>query len=202
MRKALRIFILITSTAVLFAAATDAFAQQGPAGSRDEDMTGFGNPPRRGNAMSEQKREELRKKIEAVRIWRLTETLKLDAATSAKLAPLLNAYDQQRKDIMREQMETMKELRHALKTSKPDETKLKTALEKLVRNRHAMDELRDKEINGMKEILTIEQQARFVLFQHEFRREMLGMIAGAREGGPGPGKKGDGRRQGGPLENK
>ena len=198
MRKAIGRFILLMSAAILFTAAPGAFAQQDPA--RDEDMTGLENRPGRGGAMSEQKREEVRKKIEAVRIWRLTETLKLDTATSAKLAPLLNAYDRQRKEIMREQMETMKALRRALKTSKPDEAKLKAALEKLVQNRHAMDELRDKEISGLKDILTIEQQARFVLFQHEFRREMLGMIAGAHEGGPGPGRKGEGRRQGGPLE--
>jgi Spy/CpxP family protein refolding chaperone len=198
--KAFRCFILLMSAAILFTTAPCAFAQQGPLGGRDGDMMGYENPPGRGGAMSEQKREELRKKIEAVRIWRLTETLKLDAATSAKLSSLLSSYDQQRKNIMREQMETMKTLRRALKTSKPDEAKLKAALEKLVQNRHAMDELRDREISGMKEILTIEQQARFVLFQQEFRREMLGMIAGAREGGPGPGKKGAGQRPGGPSE--
>jgi len=200
--KAFKGLILLASAALLFTATPSAFAQQGPPGGRDDDMMGYDNPQGRGNAMSEQKREALRKKIEAVKIWRLTEALKLDAATSAKLAPLLNSYDQQRKDLMREHMEAMKALRRALKTTKPDETKLKVALEKLMQNRRAMDELRDKEISGLKDILTIEQQARYVIFQQEFRREMLGRIAGARgNGGPGRGRMGQGPG-GSPTENK
>jgi Spy/CpxP family protein refolding chaperone len=99
-------------------------------------------------------------------------------------------------------MEAMRTLRRALKTTKPDETKLKATLEKLVQNRHAMDELRDKEISGLKDILTIEQQARFVIFQQEFRHEMLGMISGARGGG-GPGRGRMGQVPGGvPSENR
>jgi len=198
--KVFRSFTLLMSAAILFTTAPGAFAQQGPPGGRYDDTMGNKNPQGRGNAMSEQKREEVRKKIEAVKIWRLTEALKLDAATSAKLAPLLSSYDQQRKDIMREQMETMKALRRALKTTKPDEPKLKVTLEKLVQNRRAMDELRDKEISGLKDILTVEQQARFVIFQQEFRHEMLGMISGARGGG-GQGRMGQGSR-GGPSENR
>ncbi len=169
MARVFRGIILLASAAAVFGTTPGAFAET--------------NPPGPGAPPSADKQEEIRKKIEAVKIWRLTEALKLDAATSAKLSSLVSALDQQRKDTLRDQAQTMKALRQALKTPKPDEQKLKIALDKLQQDRHILDELRDKELNGIKEILTIEQQARFVIFQQEFRHEMLGMIEGARRSG-------------------
>ncbi len=90
---------------------------------------------------------------------------------------------------MREQAETMKTLRQALKPQKPDETTIKQLLDKLEKNHSGMQELRNDEIKSVKNILTVEQQARFLIFQHEFQREVRQMIAGARgRGGEGPGR--------------
>ncbi len=190
------IFILLTAAAIIYTVAPSAFAQQAPPAGQDDDMMGFDNQPGRGDSLSEKKREEIRKKIEAVRIWRLTEELKLDENTAAKLSAFLSSFDQQRRGIMRDQMSTIRELRHALKASKPDEPKLKAALDKLEKNRRAMQDIRDREIAGLRNILTIEQQARFLIFQQEFRREMQRMIAGARGGGPGKGGIGSGGGRG------
>jgi Spy/CpxP family protein refolding chaperone len=154
--------------AILILAGTTVFAQQGP-----------GGPP------DAKKQEEVRKKVEAVRIWRLTEELKLDEKTSARLASFLSALDEKRRGLMRERMETMKDLRSLLKTQNPNENNMKAALDKLEKNRREMVDLEGKEIGGVKDILTVEQQARYVIFQQEFRREMRGMISGARGGGQG-----------------
>ncbi len=199
MTAILAVMIALTMTAL------PAFAQrrmQGPPpDDRQREAGEFAPEPGQGGPPSEERREEIRKKIEAVRIWRLTEELKLDATTSAKLSSLLSSLDQKRRDIQREQMEAMRELRFSLKAAKPDESKIKPLLEKLEKNHRAMQELRDREIKGMKEFLTIEQQARFLLFQQEFQREMRGMIAGARGGGAGRGGMGPGGpgRRGGPM---
>jgi Spy/CpxP family protein refolding chaperone len=104
-------------------------------------------------------------------------------------------------------MAAMRDLRSLLKAGNPDGTKLKADLDKLEKIRRDMMGLEGKEISGLKEMLTIEQQARYVIFQQEFRREMRGMIAGARGGGPGmrgPGSRmGEGAGPGnGPPENK
>lgn len=153
----------------------------GPMGDeRQRDAGEFSPEPGQGGPPSAERREEVRKKIEAVRIWRLTEELKLDTNSSAKLSSLLSSLDQRRRDTMREQMEAMKDLRHLLKAAKPDEAKIKPLLEKLEKNHREMQELKDQELKGMKDILTIEQQARFLLFQQEFQREMRDMISGAR----------------------
>jgi hypothetical protein len=87
-----------------------------------------------------------------------------------------------------------------LKKGKPDEKKLKADLDKIEKNHREMVELEGKETNGVKDILSVEQQARYVIFQQEFRRELRGMIAGARGGGQGT--RGPGNRTGEGAERK
>ncbi len=198
--KGMRIAIM---AAVLIIAGMTVYAQQGT-GQRDgldEDETRFDNPPVQGgpNGMpSDKKREEVRKKIEAVRMWRLTEELKLDEKTSARLASFLSALDGKRRGFMRERLETMRDLRAILRTGKADEKKMRADLDKLESNRREMEGLQDKEISGIKGLLSVEQQARYVIFQQDFRRELRRMIAGARGGGQAMRGPGNGRMGGGP----
>jgi Spy/CpxP family protein refolding chaperone len=204
--KGIRILVVVS---LLTASATLSFAQQaaGPAvpGGQHNDAREADNPTLRGRDgdLSEKKRKELRKKVDAVRIWKLTEELKLDADASAKLSALLSSLDQKRMDIQREQRESLRSLRQSLQSPTPSESKVKSDLEKLEKNHHAMEELRSKEMNGLKKVLTVEQQARYLLFQQEFRNEMRGMIEGARglrqdkvERGARAGKRNDRMREG------
>jgi Spy/CpxP family protein refolding chaperone len=191
--KKLGIKVLLTALSMIFAAATTSFAQQAPRGGTLDNGTGYEHPSGRGDVPSEEKRAEIRRRIEAVRIWKLTEALNLDASTSAKLASLLSSLDKQRMEIAHERMMTMGELRRLLKSPKLDERSLKVALDKLEQNHHAVQLLREKEISGLKDILTIEQQARYTLFQQEFQHEIRKMIAGARGWyGPEGGRTGNG----------
>ena len=176
-----RIFIM---AAVLIFTGLTVSAQQSAVPGR----AGRGAP---NNGAPEQKREEVQKKVEAIKMWRLTEFLKLDGKTSAKLASVLSSVEQQRRGLMRERMAALKALRLSLKSDHPDESTLRTALDKLEKNQSALTQLRNKEQQGVKVILTTEQQARYVVFQHDFRREMQDMIAGAR--GPRQGMQGGGR---------
>jgi Spy/CpxP family protein refolding chaperone len=202
----MKIVKIVMMTAVLTVAGISAHAQQGqrpvPAttGGQQEEDKDVSGAPGRGGLPSEQQVGEVRKKMEAVRMWRLSEALKLDEKTSAKLAAVLGSLDQQRGAIMRENRETIRELRSTLKAGNPDEKKLKAALEKIRKNQDAMMDLRKKELHQIKDILTIEQQARYLIFQHEFGREMRGMISGARgQGRGGKGMRGGSGRPDGPT---
>jgi Spy/CpxP family protein refolding chaperone len=189
----MKTFRMLMLTACLTVFGAPAFAQQGPppgqmGGQFDDDMDIEGAPGR-GGPPSEERREEIRKKVEVVRMMRLTEELQLDSQTGMKLAALLGSLDKKRWDLMRESREFMMELQSALKAGKPDERKLKAVLDKLERNHREMTELRERELRVVKEILSVEQQARYLVFQQNFLREMQGRIAGAR-GGMGPGMRG------------
>jgi Spy/CpxP family protein refolding chaperone len=177
-----------------------AFAQRQMADERPRDADEFAPEPGQGGPPSEERREEVRKKIEAVRIWRLTEELELDTNSIAKLSSLLSSLDRKRRDTMREQMEAMRDLRSLLKAAKPDETKIKSLLEKIEKNHNEMQSVRNRELKSLKEILTVEQQARYLLFQQDFQREMRSMISGARGKGQGRDGMGGGPgRRGGPM---
>ncbi len=172
---------ILLMTTLLTAVTMTAFGQQGsspiqPGGPYDDG--GVGNPGR----LNGKRHEEVRRKIDTVRIWRLTEELRLDPDTSAKLSSILSSYSQQRRKIRRVQRRTMKTLQRAVESQKPNESKIRSNLEKLEKNRRSMQELKANELRDLKSILTIEQQARYIVFQKKFMREMRGMIKNARRG--------------------
>jgi Spy/CpxP family protein refolding chaperone len=192
--KMIKILILTVSLAFL---GMPAFAQRQmgpPADDRQGNEGEFVPGQDQGGPPSKERREEIRKKIEAIRIWRLTETLNIDEKTAAKFFPLLSSLAQRRNELMRENMEAERELRLYLEAGKPDEKKIKAALDRLENIHHETAKLTEKEIDITKDHLTVEQQARYYLFQQDFQREIREMISGAR-GGMGPqGLRGQGQR--------
>jgi len=138
------------------------------------------------------------KRVEEIKIGRMTEALKLDEKTAAKFIPAVTTLDDQRRTLMGERRQHLFELRKQLEAQRPDEGKLAAILEKLRKNEQDQMATRDKEHAAAKAHLTVEQQARYVIFQMEFNREVRGIIDDMR-GGRGPGK-GPGRGPGGGAE--
>lgn len=171
----------IIAAAFLAAAATSAIAQQQAPGPRRDRPT-------------EEQREAVRKKMDAVRIVRLTETLKLDEKTAAAFIPAITALEQKRRELLKENRDIMQEMRLLLQASPPDEGKLKAAINKIEKNRQEIAAQRNKEFGAARSHLTIAQTARYIIFNQEFQQEMRGMMDGAR-GGRG-GKHPDGRGPG------
>ncbi len=141
-------------------------------------------PGPRADQPTEQQREEIRRKMEAIRIARLTDELQLDEKTAAKFIPLLSALDQKRRTLLKENQEILREMRMLLNVPQPDQGKLKSAINKIEKNRDEMLNLRTKEFKVLKDNLTVQQQAKYLLFHQEFQREMRGMVEGALEGAP------------------
>lgn len=141
---------------------------------------GIAQPPGDPNKPpTKEQMEKVRKRIETLRMWKLTKDLDLDEKTSAQLFPLLNKYDKKRAGIEIDMREGMKELRESLKEKR--EGQLKSILERLEQNHKNMQRINDEEREDLKRILTIEQQAKFIIFQHEFDREIKRIIAEVRE---------------------
>ena len=165
----------MATAAVLAALSLPAFAQQGP-------LRGpAGGPP------SDEQREEIRKKMEVVKMSRLTEELRLDEKTAAKFIPVITALDQKRRSLMNENRHAMQELRTELNAQQPDEGRMRTAISRIEKCQREIASLREKELQAARESLSVAQQARYLLFKQEFMREMRGMVEGARGSGPGKG---------------
>lgn len=112
-------------------------------------------------------------------MWKLTKDVDLDEKTSAQLFPLLNKYDKKRADIENAVRDNMKELRESLK--KKREGQLRNILDRLDQNHKGIESIKDAEWQELRGILFVEQQAKFIIFQQEFDREIRKIIEETRE---------------------
>jgi len=163
----------------------------GPGGPRGMPFEGDEFPP------PSEKREEIRKRIELIRMWKLTEELDLTEETGAKLFPMLHKYDEKRTELLRERHGIMSELRNALENVATSDEEIEAAMDKLDDNALAASDLIRQQRQELKGVLSPRQQAKFVLFQREFHREIQKIIAEARHrrsGAKGEERKGRSRR--------
>lgn len=129
--------------------------------------------------LSKGQMEKAREGIEALRIWRLTKALDLDEKTTAQLFPLLNRFDKRRGEIERALSDDMRELRRLVRERR--EGPLKKVLESVEQRHRALQALNDDERAELKRILSVEQQAKYVLFHQEFSRDIRRIIDEARD---------------------
>jgi uncharacterized membrane protein len=117
-----------------------------------------------------------RAQIEALYIWRLTEALKLNEDQVTELLPKLQALRQENLSFQRARRETLKELAAHLKSERCSEQSLREYLDRLKRQEREhqakVEGLRG-EIAG---ILSLEQQARLLVFQAEFEQQVRELI--------------------------
>jgi len=132
----------------------------------------FDGPP------SKEQREKVRKRIETMKMWKLTKALDLDEKTASRLFPMLNDYDKKREEIEKGIRKDISSLKDALQVN--DESRIKELLEVLEQKHNTLKGLRDEERDRLREVLTIEQQARYLIFKMEFRRDMRRMISEAK----------------------
>lgn len=140
---------------------------------------GLADPPDLHKPPTKEQKEKVRQRIETLRMWKLTKDLDLDEKTSAHLFPLLNRYGKKRAEMEHAMQENINDLKESLREKR--EGQLRVILDRLEQNHKGIRNLKDAEWEEMKKILTVEQQARYVIFLQEFDREMRRIITEARE---------------------
>ncbi len=113
--------------------------------------------------------------IEKVRIYRLTKELDLSTEQAIEFFPKLNELQKIDNEFREQRREILVHLKELLGTGAPDNeiTESLGAYERILRDRV------ECEINKMREIrtmLTPSQQAKYLIFQDEFEREIREMI--------------------------
>lgn len=128
---------------------------------------------------STEKVERMRKRIETMKMWKLTQVLDLDEQRAAELFPVLNRYNKKRLDVMKRMRENMRKLRGTVDSAPEDE------LQVLIRNlRDAHAELKavnEEELESFRGLLSVREFAKFVIFKQDFNREMKRRIARIRD---------------------
>lgn len=142
-------------------------------------VSSMAEPPDFGKPPSKEQMEKVRERIETLRMWKLTKALDLDEKTSSRIFPILNRYDKKRAEIQGSLMVGIKDLREALKDKR--EGQLKNIIDGIEHNHRTIQIINDEERTELKKVLTVEQQAKFIIFQQEFDHEIRKIIAETRE---------------------
>ncbi len=133
----------------------------------------FKKPP------SKEQIEKIKKRVETLKIWRLTKILDLDEETASRLFPLINKYDKRRFVIEQSMRKDMRKLRKSVDTASPD--KLRDIIKRLEDNHRELQEINYAEKEELKDILPVRKFAKFIIFQQDFNREMKEIIAEVRK---------------------
>jgi len=137
--------------------------------------------------MHQERRAELRKKVELIWMQKLTERLDLTEEEKAKVFPLLSQYEEKRRALRQENRELVRELERMIE-NKATEGELKRTIRALEENDSKLREEKEEGFHELARILPVEKQARYIVFQEQFRREMHRLIKKARHREKGPQK--------------
>jgi hypothetical protein len=150
--------------------------------------------PRRGAgrvaapAGNVERREQIKKKIRAIRAYTLTEELALDEQTAGRLFPVLARYDDETDRLLEKRVDVQRRLRRA------DAVRDPRAVDRLIDEAIAVQrgfwDLEDRRVTELRKILTPVQTAKLLVvlpalerkIQNQLRRAIVSRRPGARPG--------------------
>jgi hypothetical protein len=136
----------------------------------------------RPGAPATPRREKAKARIRAMRALILAEELELDEATSAKLAPVLNHFDDELASLLQARMEIRERLRAA--EAAGDDRAIQGQLDALVQNQDRRWDLERQRFADLRKVLTPRQAARLVDVLPEIDRKILKGIRERRQQAP------------------
>jgi hypothetical protein len=141
--------------------------------------------------MHEKLRNEVLDQMRAMRMWKLTEELKLDQTTAAKVFPILAQYDEQAREIGRERHDIAREVMTETKSGQPNDAKMRQLIDRLLQNQQKRTALEDQRFKALRPALSPLQQAKLLLLlprlEDDFRQRIREAMMAERRGGPWPG---------------
>jgi hypothetical protein len=136
-------------------------------------------------------RNEVMDQMRTMRMWKLTEELKLDQATAAKVFPVLAQYDEKGKAISKERWELARDVQDQVEGGgKPDEHKLRKLIDQLQANQIKRNALDEERFKALRAALTPLQQAKLLLLlpriEDDFRHRIREAIKAQKAQGENP----------------
>jgi len=120
--------------------------------------------------------ERALERINTVRLLKMVDALGLERETAAKLASVSNKYCETRKSLLRNMRKDLDALRQILKKGSPDESELKELVGQVKNLKKELADLKLHQMDEEMNLLTHEQQARYLIFKVDFHKEMHGLI--------------------------
>ncbi|MBI5584992.1 MAG: hypothetical protein HY892_14365 [Deltaproteobacteria bacterium] len=129
-------------------------------------------------------REKARDRIQMVRMLKLTEALRLDRETAARFFTVGSRYEETKRHVRRDLNEDIQRLRQTLQNLNPPEKELRETVLRIRNRKKDLSDLNLKQIDEELSLLRPEQQARYLLFTVDFRREIDELLREVREEKP------------------
>jgi len=132
-----------------------------------------------------ERREQIKKKIRAIRAYTLTEALSLDEATAGRLFPMLARYDDETDKLLEKRVDVQRRLRHA--DSLRDPKAVERLIDEAIAVQRGFWDLEDKRVADLRKILTPGQTAKLLVvlpaLEHKIQNQLRKVIAQRRPGG-------------------
>lgn len=125
--------------------------------------------------------EKTRERIQMIKMWKLTDTLKLDREDAARFFAINRQYEESKNKINSDLQEEVQRLRILMRNLSPPERELREVLSRIKNKQKEQKDIRLKQMEEEMQALKLEQQARYVLFQIDFRRDIEMLIREVRE---------------------
>lgn len=125
-------------------------------------------------------REEIEEMVESLRIVKMTEVLNLSEEQSIKVFTKMGQIKREKKDLQKKRIEAMQSIR-GLIDSGTSEEKLKEAVENIKSLANSIKDQDDALIKYLEGILSVEQQAKYIIFTEDFQKDIRKMIGHAHD---------------------
>lgn len=165
----LRIPLLVVVALVSALGGVPAVAQPGVSPAAQPAAGGPGRPAAAPPADS--KREQIKRKLLALRAFRLTEELRLDETSAARVFPVLSKYDPQLEQLTTERLLLLRQLRGTLTAAAADDV-----INRAVANRRALLDLEERRLADLRKVLTPQQTARLLVVLPEIETQLKRQI--------------------------
>jgi DNA repair exonuclease SbcCD nuclease subunit len=129
-------------------------------------------------------REKARDRIQMVRMLKVTEALRLDRDTAARFFAIGSRYEDTKRQVRRDMNDDIQRLRYILQNLHPPEKDLRETVNRIRNRKKDLSELTLKQIDEELSLLRPDQQARYLLFTIDFRREIDDLLREAQGEGP------------------
>jgi len=120
------------------------------------------------------RREQIKKKIRALRAYTLTEELRLDELTASRLFPVLSRYDDETDRLLEKRVDVQRRLRRA--DAVRDARAIERVIDEAVANQRGFWELEDKRIAELRKILTPIQTAKLLVVLPALERKIQNQL--------------------------
>jgi hypothetical protein len=119
-----------------------------------------------------------------VKMLKLTETLRLDREAAARFFAVNGQFEETKRRLRGDLHQDIERLRHLTRDLNPPEKELRETVLRVKNRRKDLNDLSYKQLEEELSLLRPDQQARYVLFTIDFRREIDDIVREMREERP------------------